>query len=107
MRQKTDTKLVDTIIKLKKKNPEVAKALAMPKKKQAEVNLDKISGVSGDVLVVGKILSSGDLSKAKKIVAWSASEKAKEKIKEVRGEFVLIADEVKKNPELNGLEIVK
>tara|TARA_Y100000310_G_scaffold117763_1_gene116493 strand:+ start:1678 stop:2040 length:363 start_codon:yes stop_codon:yes gene_type:complete len=107
MQQKRDSELVETIIKLKKKNVAVAKALAGPKRKQASVNLEKINSVAGNVLIVGKVLSSGNLEKSKKIVAWGASEKAKEKIKAAKGEFVLIVDEIKKNPELKGLEVVK
>ena len=61
----------------------------------------------GDVLIVGKVLSSGNLEKGKKIVAWGASEKARERIKAGKGEFVLIVDEIKKNPELKGLEVVR
>jgi len=107
MKQKTDSELVGTIIKLKKTNPGVAKLLAGPKRNQSAINLDKIESVKGDVLIVGKVLSSGDLEKGKKIVAWSASEKAVEKIKSVKGEFVLITDEIKKNPELKGLEVLR
>jgi len=58
-------------------------------------------------LVVGKVLSSGNLDKKKKIVAWGASEKAIEKIKKAGGEFIKIIDEIKKNPKLNGLELMK
>jgi len=107
IKKKTDSGLVETLIKLKKKNPAVAKSLAGPKKKQSSVNLDKINSIAGDVLIIGKVLSSGNLEKSKKIVAWGASEKAKEKIKSAKGEFVLIFDEIRKNPELKGLEVVK
>jgi ribosomal protein L18E len=107
MKVKTNAELVETIIKIKKKNPSVAKMLAGPKRNQAGVNLDKINSINGDVLVIGKILSSGNLDKSKKIVGWNASEKAKEKIKSVKGEFVLISDEIKKNPGLKDLEVLK
>ena len=107
MKAKTNSELVETLIKIKKKNPSVAKMLAGPKRNQTEVNLDKINSINGDVLVIGKILSSGNLNKSKKIVGWSASEKAKEKIKSAKGEFVLISDEIKKNPELKNLEVLK
>ena len=58
-----------------------------------------------DYYIKGKY--SQELEKGKKIVAWSASEKAKEKIKSAKGEFVLIVDEIKKNPELKKLGIVR
>lgn len=107
LQQKRDTELVRTIIHLKKTNPMVAKELAKPKRRWPAINLKELTMVPGDVLVAGKILSAGELDSAKKIVAWSASEKAIEKMKAVKAEFVLITDEIKKNPELNGLSMIK
>ena len=107
MKQKMDASLVETIIKLKKTNPVVAKELARPKRRWPAVNLKDIDMIKGDVLVAGKVLSAGDLSEAKKIVAWAVSEKALDKIKNAKGTFVFIVDEVKKNPELNGYDILR
>lgn len=107
MKQKRDTELVSTIIKLKKTNPVVAKELAKPKRRWPAVNLKDIDMVQGDVLVAGKILSAGDLTGAKKLVAWSISEKALEKIKGVNATYVQIIEEIKKNPQLEGLQILK
>ena len=107
MREKTDSELVNAIVKLKKTNPTVAKELARPKRRWPAVNLKDIDMIKGDVLIAGKVLSAGDLSEAKKIVAWSASEKALGKIKGAKGTFVFIVDEMKKNPELNGFDILR
>jgi ribosomal protein L18E len=107
LQQKMDSDLVEVIIKLKKTNPVVAKELARPKRKWPAVNLKDIDMIKGDVLVAGKILSAGELSEGKKIVAWSASEKALEKIKSVKGTFISIIEEMKKNPELNGYDILR
>jgi ribosomal protein L18E len=107
MKEKMNPILVDTIIKLKKTNPIVAKELARPKRRWSSINLKDIDMVEGDVLVVGKILSAGDLQKKKKIVAWGASEKALQKIKDSQSTFCLISDEIKKNPELKGYNILK
>ena len=107
MKQKMDSSLVETIIKLKKTNPVVAKELARPKRRWPAVNLKDVDMIKGDVLVAGKVLSAGDLSGAKKIVAWSVSEKALDKIKNAKGTFSFIVDEVKKNPELNGFDILR
>ena len=107
MKQKMDASLVETIIKLKKSNPVVAKELARPKRRWPAVNLKDIDMIKGDVLVAGKVLSAGDLSSGKKIVAWSVSEKALGKIKNAKGTFSFIVDEVKKNPELNGFDILR
>lgn len=107
MKHKMDASLVETIIKLKKTNPVVAKELARPKRRWPAINLKDIDMVKGDVLVAGKILSAGDLNESKKIVAWTASEKALNKIKNAKGTFVSIIDEMKKNPELNGYDILR
>ena len=107
MKHKMDASLVETIIKLKKTNPVVAKELARPKRRWPVVNLKDIDMIKGDVLVAGKVLSAGDLSGAKKIVAWAVSEKALDKIKDAKGTFVTIGDEMKKNPELNGYDILR
>ncbi|MBT6690019.1 hypothetical protein HN903_04400 [archaeon] len=107
MSSKMDSELVNLIVKLKKTNPVVAKELARPKRRWPAVNLKDIDMLKGDVLIAGKVLSAGDLSEPKRIVAWSISEKALGKIKNVKGTFVSIIDEVKKNPELNGLDILR
>ena len=107
MSSKMDFALRDLIIKLKKTNPVVAKEFARPKRRWACFNLKDIDMVKGDVLIAGKVLSAGDLSSPKKIVAWSASEKALEKIKAAKGEFVFVGDEIRKNSELNGLDILR
>ena len=107
MKGKSDARLVDTIIKLKKTNPVVAKELARPKRKWPVVNLKDVDMIKGDVLVVGKVLSAGDLSSGKKIVAWGVSARALDKIKNAKGTFSFIVDEIKKNPELNGLDVLR
>ena len=107
MRNKMDSDLVNVIVKLKKTNPEIAKEFARPKRRWPAVNLKDIDMIKGDVLVAGKVPSAGDLSDAKKIVAWSVSEKALEKIKNAKGTFVSVVDEMKKNPELNGFDVLR
>jgi ribosomal protein L18E len=107
IRHKMDASLVETIIKLKKTNPVVAKELAKPKRRWPAVNLKEIDMIKGDVLIAGKVLSAGDLEGAKKIVAWTASAKALDKIKEAKGVFVTIQEEMEKNPELNGYDILR
>ena len=107
MKEKMNPVLVKTIIQLKKTNPAVAKELARPRRRWPSINLKDIDLIEGDVLVAGKILSGGDLRNPKKIVAWAASEKAIEKIKDAKATFISLADEIEKNPELNGLNMVR
>lgn len=110
MRQKTNLILVNAIVQLKKTNPIIAKILAMPKKKQPVMNLtqlDKAIKEGDKVFVPGKILSSGFLTKKAKIVSWNASEKAIEKMKEAKAEFIYLVDELKSNKELKGVKILE
>ena len=107
MEAKMDPLLIEMIIKLKKTNPEVARELSKPKRRWPAVNLKDIDLVKGDVLIAGKVLSAGDLSESKRIVAWAASQKAIEKMKDAKASFMLIGEEMKKNPELNGLSIIR
>lgn len=107
LRKKTNPELVEAVIQLKRTNPVIAKEIVKPSRDRKEINLDKLNLPKGDVLIAGKVLSSGNLDSAKKVVAWSASEKAIEKIKKAGGSFVRIAEEIKKNPELKNLEVVE
>ena len=104
---KKDPELVGAIISLKKTNPLFAKELSRPKRKWPSLNLDKIDKAKGDVIVFGKVLGSGTLNNPKKIVGWSCSTKSLEKIKQSKGEFVSIVDEINKNPGLKGFEVLK
>lgn len=109
LKQKKNPVLVETLIKLKKTNPRAAKMLAKPNKRALKINLGEIDGKTKEgekILITGKILSVGELKKKLKIVAWSASEKTIEKIKNSKAEYVSILEELKKNPSLEGLRMV-
>ena len=110
MRTKTNSILANAIVKLKKTNLAVAQMLATPKKKWLAVNLEEINKIAKDgdkILVAGKLLGNGAFTKKVKIVAWNASEAAREKIKKAKSEFATIAEEIKKNPQLKDLKLVK
>ena len=109
LRQKTNPLLVNTIIQLKKTNPQIAKILAMPRKKQPSINLsdmDKIVKDGETVFVPGKVLSSGELTKKIKIISWNASKHAIEKIKSGKSEFSYLKDEIKTNKNFKGVRIL-
>lgn len=109
MRKKSNPVLAETILKLKKINPQMAQMMTLPRRKMIHINVEQLSRACKDgdkILVPGKILGSGSLDKKLKVVAFSASEEAMEKIKKAKGEFVEILDEVKKNPKLNELKMV-
>ena len=104
-KRKVNLELVETI-RVAKKNKaglEVAGILSGPRRKRININL---SDIKEEVVVPGKILSQGEASK-KKIVAFSFSEKAKEKIIKAGGKAINIIDEIKSNPEMKGIKILK
>jgi len=112
LRRKTNLELVKTIIEAKKgkKWIEVAGLLSSPRINKINVNLDKIEkeAKEGETIVVpGKVLSEGEISKKVKIAAFSFSEKAKEKISKAKGETLSIIEEIKKNPEGKGIKIIQ
>ena len=112
LRKKTNPTLVDTIIQAKKKAKwlEIAAILSSPRINRININLDKLNkeAKEGEIIIVpGKVLSQGEISKKIKIAALSFSEKAKEKILKAKGEILELAEEIKKNPEAKGVKILK
>lgn len=112
LRRKTNPELVKTIIEAKKKEKwiAIAGALSSPRINKVNVNLDKINkeAKEGEVIIVpGKVLSEGEISKKIKVVAFSFSEKAKEKIEKAKGETLTIMEEIKKNPEAKHVRIIR
>jgi len=78
-------------------------ALRLEKSKQnwAEVNLSKLerNAAEDDVIVVpGKVLGSGSLSKKLTVAAYDFSESAKKKIAEAGGKHLTILEMVKEAP---------
>ena len=112
LRRKTDSELVSTIIlaKKKKKWMEAAELLSSPRANRKDINLEDLNKQVKEgetVIVCGKVLSQGSLDKKVKIVAWSFSEKAKEKILKAKGEISTIMDEIKKNPEAKNVRFLQ
>src|SRR5688500_16711947 len=107
--RKTNPELIDTIREAKKHEPwlPLAKLLSGPTRKYTSVNLSDIDEKSkaGDtVLVPGKVLSSGDLTKKVTICSLSISAGAKEKLKKTKSESLSILQEIKSNPKAEGIK---
>ncbi len=88
----------------------VAKILSGPTKLYSSINLEKINSKAsaGDTIaIVGKVLSKGNLSKRIKVCALGASKEAMKKIKESKSEFILLLDEIKKNPKAEGVKFLR
>ncbi|MFH1326775.1 MAG: uL15 family ribosomal protein [archaeon] len=103
-KKKHNPELVETIRLAKKSKAwlKVASILSSSRKNKIQINLNEIKE---DVVVPGKVLSQGEIGKTK-VVAFSFSEKAKEKIVKAGGKTINILDEIKSNPEMKGLKIL-
>lgn len=111
MNRKTSSELVETILAAKKLKPWVkaANLISVPRRKRTAVNLDEIDKETkeGDtVLIPGKVLSQGELSKKVRVVAFSFSDKARKKLKESKCEIVSVKEEIKVNPKFQGVKIL-
>jgi large subunit ribosomal protein L18e len=112
-KRKTNPLLLETIRAAKKTKVkfwlDVASFMSFPRRKKICLNLRDIERLSneGDSIVVpGKILSMGELNKKVRIIAFSFSNSAKEKILKANSEAVYIIDEIKKNPEAKSLKLI-
>jgi large subunit ribosomal protein L18e len=110
--RKLNPELVESIIAAKKNEAwlPVAVLLSYPKRKQINKNLDEIDKISkeGDTIIVpGKVLANGNVSKKIRIAAIAFSGQAKEKLKSKKCEIVSIKEEIKINPKAQGLNVLK
>jgi len=101
-KRKLNPELAETIIKAKKANwVEVAGLLSRPRRKRLDFNLFEINNKAKDgetVVVAGKVLSGGSIDKKIKVVAFSFSKTAEEKLKNGQIGYSRIKDEIEKNP---------
>lgn len=110
--KKTNPSLAETI-ELAIKNSQwikIAKLLSSPSRKYSSINLSEIDSKTstGDtILIPGKVLSGGDITKKLRICAFSISKPALEKLKKTKSEFAPIIEELKKNPKAEGLKIIR
>jgi large subunit ribosomal protein L18e len=116
--QKTDPNLVALITGLKAETRasgadiwrDIALRLEKPRQNWAEVNLSKLERYAseGDIIVVaGKVLGSGTLSKKLTVAAYDFSESAKKKIAEAGGKGVSIPELIKMSPNGSGVRIMR
>jgi large subunit ribosomal protein L18e len=110
--RKLNPELAETIRKAKKldKWVVIAGLLSYPRRMQISKNLDEIDRESGEgdtVVVPGKVLGTGSVSKKIRIVAAAFSESAREKLKARKCEIVQIKEEIKINPKAEGIKILK
>jgi len=113
----TNIHLKELIIELKKNSAShnsnlwnrIAEELARPTRQRRIVNLSRINRYTKEnenIIVPGKVLSSGDLDHKITIAAWQFSEQALDKIRKSNSKAVLIADLVRENPKGKGIRII-
>jgi len=112
IKKKTNTELIKTIVATKKNNNwlNIARIISGPRKKRRNANLEKINKETKEgetILIPGKVLSNGEITKKLKIIALAFSKNSKEKILKSESEFSYIIEEIKKNPEAKGIKIIK
>ena len=111
LQTKTNPDLIKTIIAAKKNNSwiRIVEILSGPRRRNVAANLDRIDKETkqGDIIVVpGKVLSMGNVSKKIRVVALHFSERAREKLLKEKCELSFIFDEIKKNPKAIGVRIL-
>jgi len=110
--KKTNPEIIETI-KLALKNPEwlkIARILSASTRKYSSINLFEIDKQTtpGDIIIIpGKVLSKGEVTKKVRICALSMSMEAKEKLKTTKSEFVPLINEIKSNPKAEGVKILR
>lgn len=110
--RKKDSYIVDTLFLAKnsKNWQNIAQIVSAGRRNYSAVNIKRIEKEcnDGDLIVVpGKILGSGTLTKKLKVCALYFSASAVEKIKQNKGETIKIIDEIKKNPNAEGVKIIR
>lgn len=111
IKNKRNPELIETIIQCKKNEAwiNIGKIISSSRNNTPVVNLDKIDKESkeGDVIVVpGKVLSQGEVIKKIKLIALNFSQTAREKLNKSKIEFIILLEEIKKNPRAQGIKII-
>ena len=115
--RKTNPNLEELIFELKRLSREneapiwrtVAKKLEKPARVWAEVNIasiDKHAKAKENILVPGKLLGIGNLTKPVNVAAYSASQSAIEKVEKAGGKFMKITELAAQNPKGSGIRIM-
>lgn len=112
-KQKTNLELRNLILKLKKSNSEfwlkVARLLAKPRKKRIGVNLnrlDELSKANEIIVVPGKVLGKGVLTKPITLACFSISLNARNKLALSKSKLVSLKELYEKNKEGKNLKLI-
>ncbi len=112
LKNKTNPQIKETIrLALKNQNwLPLVKTIASSARKYSSINLNDIDEESkaGDtILVIGKILSSGDITKKIRLCSLGISKPALEKLKKTKSEYSSILNEIEINPKAQGIKVLR
>ena len=107
-RNKRNPEIIETIELAKKNNLlDLAKKLSGPRGNYKNVNLNDLEKIEGDkLMVIGKVLGSGDISKKIGIAALAFSKNAKNKLEKAGCDIKTIKEALDKNKNLEGVKII-
>ena len=111
-KRKMDPYLVDTIFAAKRSKNwnKVAQLVSGSRRKYIDMNIGQIERESEEgktLIVLGKVLGNGTLTKKLKICALYFSSSDIKKIKDGKGEAIELIQEIKQNPEAEGIKILR
>jgi len=106
--KKKNPEIVNTILMAKKNNLlDLAKRLSGPISKYTKINLEDLNNYDEKkIMVVGKVLGSGEIDKQIKVSALGFSKQAEEKLIKANCEIKTIKDEMESNNKLEGVKII-
>lgn len=87
----------------------VADGLAKPSRNRAGVNvseLERTCKAKEDVIIPGKLLADGKITKQVSVACFSSSEAARKKVEGAGGKIISIGEMVEKNPKGTGVRIM-
>tara|TARA_Y100000310_G_C20658422_1_gene803279 strand:+ start:590 stop:946 length:357 start_codon:yes stop_codon:yes gene_type:complete len=107
-KRKTNSELVETIELAKKNNQlDLAKKLSQPTRLQSKVNLNDLDKLKENkVMIIGKVLGTGEINKKIEIAALGFSESAKNKLKKNGSKINSIKEFLKDNKNLEGIKLI-
>jgi len=111
-KKKTNPDLVEAILLAKKSKGwlKVAGILSYPRRIRKNINLKDLNEkvkANGKYVFAGKVLSLGEVNKKFEIAALGYSETAKEKLNKAGCKILNMVEEIKKNPDAKGLELLE
>jgi large subunit ribosomal protein L18e len=107
--RKTSYNLVNAITLAKKNDKwqKIAGMLSSPRKTITNLSeIEKFAKKGETIVVPGKVLSQGEITKKIKVIAFAFSQNAKEKLLNAKCEVLDIIDEIKKNPKAEKIKLM-